>query len=214
MFRLTSKETFDATRYAVLKSLEEARRLYPSNWDEIRKRVLFRDGFKCKTCGSRENLEVHHVIPLSKGGTNTLDNLVTLCRKCHEAIHQAHKPKPLIKTLTLKPTTTIKKSFQPVKQKQEKTKPLNPETEKLYKQFIHEITRNASLEKLLFLNLLKPSSLKLIFQYWLLKKSTRNKPLIQQPTTETKENSELEKIKYQIGTLTEQINKLQNLILK
>ena len=32
-------------------------------------------------------LEVHHIKPLSKGGTNEQDNLRTLCRGCHIALH-------------------------------------------------------------------------------------------------------------------------------
>ncbi|MBI5290710.1 MAG: HNH endonuclease [Chloroflexi bacterium] len=42
-----------------------------------------RDGYRCADCGSRENLDVHHTKPRRKGGQDTLDNLVTLCEKCH-----------------------------------------------------------------------------------------------------------------------------------
>jgi len=38
---------------------------------------------KCAYCGSIENLEVDHIIPVSKGGGNTLDNLQILCRSCN-----------------------------------------------------------------------------------------------------------------------------------
>jgi len=30
--------------------------------------------------------EVHHIIPLSQGGTNDLDNLMSLCKSCHSSI--------------------------------------------------------------------------------------------------------------------------------
>lgn len=42
-----------------------------------------RDGFQCRYCGATESLEVDHVIPLSMGGANTLQNLVVACRSCN-----------------------------------------------------------------------------------------------------------------------------------
>lgn len=61
---------------------------YPKNWDILRKKVLKRDHFTCQICEVRNiSLQVHHKEPLSKGGSNALSNLVTLCKKCHEAQH-------------------------------------------------------------------------------------------------------------------------------
>lgn len=31
--------------------------------------------------------EVHHIVPVSKGGTNEWSNLMSLCRSCHTKIH-------------------------------------------------------------------------------------------------------------------------------
>ncbi len=50
--------------------------------------VLARDNWICCSCGrsSKEEgiiLEVDHIIPRSKGGTDDLDNLQTLCKKCN-----------------------------------------------------------------------------------------------------------------------------------
>lgn len=66
----------------------------PCNWqyqksnrldENIRKAVIMRDGYKCKECGkSNTVLEVHHIKPRRLNGSNTLDNLITLCRKCHQ----------------------------------------------------------------------------------------------------------------------------------
>jgi 5-methylcytosine-specific restriction endonuclease McrA len=42
--------------------------------------VLRRDGYRCTSCGSTEDLEVHHVDP---DGGDRLSNLVTHCRRCH-----------------------------------------------------------------------------------------------------------------------------------
>ena len=41
----------------------------------------------CVLCGSTENLEHHHVIPLSLGGSNEEDNIITLCAKHHVQVH-------------------------------------------------------------------------------------------------------------------------------
>ena len=48
-----------------------------------RKRVLLRDKGRCVKCGSRENLEIDHVVPLARGGSNRLENLQLLCRSCN-----------------------------------------------------------------------------------------------------------------------------------
>jgi hypothetical protein len=53
----------------------------------LRYDILKRDGFKCKICGrSVEDgvkLHVDHIIPISKGGKTTWDNLRTLCQDCN-----------------------------------------------------------------------------------------------------------------------------------
>lgn len=54
-----------------------------------RKEILDRDNNKCQNCCERENLEVHHIIPVSDGGTNDDQNLCTLCSDCHKKI--AHR---------------------------------------------------------------------------------------------------------------------------
>lgn len=49
--------------------------------------VLRRDGFKCVRCGrGREDgvkLHVDHIVPVSRGGKSTMDNLQTLCEDCN-----------------------------------------------------------------------------------------------------------------------------------
>lgn len=52
----------------------------------IRFDVFKRDGFTCGYCGSKTPnvvLEVDHIIPVSKGGKNNLDNLITSCFDCN-----------------------------------------------------------------------------------------------------------------------------------
>ena len=48
-----------------------------------RHRVFRRDNNECVYCGSKKELTIDHVIPRSKGGKNTWDNLVTCCQKCN-----------------------------------------------------------------------------------------------------------------------------------
>ena len=51
--------------------------------EEVRIYVWQRDGGKCVKCSSRENLEYDHIIPVSKGGSNTARNIELLCEKCN-----------------------------------------------------------------------------------------------------------------------------------
>lgn len=61
---------------------------YPGNWDEIREQVTALHHNKCGNCHrSSVPLEVHHVVPISQGGSHQLSNLVALCPQCHLAAH-------------------------------------------------------------------------------------------------------------------------------
>lgn len=60
---------------------------YPEDWEDFREHALRRDSYRCRNCGSVVDLNVHHIVPLSQGGTNHLDNLVTLCLRCHSGVH-------------------------------------------------------------------------------------------------------------------------------
>lgn len=50
-----------------------------------RENIFKRDDYECVYCGDskRRDLTLDHVIPQSKGGGNTWDNLVTACRSCN-----------------------------------------------------------------------------------------------------------------------------------
>lgn len=64
---------------------------YPRDWQQLRKMVLARDNHQCTELSSSCNgpLQIHHVVPLSKGGTNDPQNLVTLCF-CHHSDKHPH----------------------------------------------------------------------------------------------------------------------------
>jgi hypothetical protein len=68
--------------------------------DDVRREVLRRDGYKCKSCGwSHEewnpsdprHLELHHIKHHVKGGENVEGNLKTLCTVCHDKVHRREK---------------------------------------------------------------------------------------------------------------------------
>jgi len=66
---------------------------YPEDWDQRRRTVYQRDGYRCQRCGvgggpnGNFELHAHHIVPISQGGSHDYDNLITLCRSCHNAIH-------------------------------------------------------------------------------------------------------------------------------
>ncbi|NJN87442.1 MAG: HNH endonuclease [Leptolyngbyaceae cyanobacterium SL_7_1] len=50
-----------------------------------RREVLRRDHHSCQYCGSTKHLTLDHVLPLSKGGKHSWDNVVTACERCNQA---------------------------------------------------------------------------------------------------------------------------------
>lgn len=53
----------------------------------FRKEMKEKCGSVCASCGSSENIEYHHIVPLFLGGSDELSNIVPLCHRCHEAAH-------------------------------------------------------------------------------------------------------------------------------
>ena len=60
---------------------------YPPDWDYRREKVIERDGNRCSNCGEHTHLHLHHLVSLSKGGNNKIENLKLLCADCHSEEH-------------------------------------------------------------------------------------------------------------------------------
>lgn len=59
--------------------------LNTEEWKQVAEMVKERDGHKCVICGSTENLNAHHIG--YEGDYLNEDDIVTLCRRCHECLH-------------------------------------------------------------------------------------------------------------------------------
>ena len=71
--------TIDDRRWARLDDLHERIK----SWWTIRKKVIAKCNNKCTICGCDDDLEIHHIVAVKDGGTPDLENLTTVCFKCH-----------------------------------------------------------------------------------------------------------------------------------
>lgn len=58
-------------------------RAYPVRYPlsrKLQRAVLERDGFACLYCGSRDELQIDHILAVRHGGRDVLNNLQTLCK--------------------------------------------------------------------------------------------------------------------------------------
>ncbi len=62
-----------------ISSRERMWKLPPVN----RRGILRRDGNSCQYCGTNKNLTLDHVIPRSRGGRHTWENVVAACSECN-----------------------------------------------------------------------------------------------------------------------------------
>jgi len=62
-------------------------RLDPLSYERLRQQILRRDGWQCQSCGTMSNLEVHHRKFRSHSGSDSDENLITLCAACHSSVH-------------------------------------------------------------------------------------------------------------------------------
>ena len=68
----------------------DVHRKYGRAWKRIRDRYA-REHPYCERCFKEGRMtpmeEVHHILPVSRGGTHDSQNLMSLCRSCHNKIH-------------------------------------------------------------------------------------------------------------------------------
>jgi hypothetical protein len=91
--RLLVQEEFDAERrkFERLKlkfsdgNAERKRNPRQGIPEEVRIAVWRRDGGACAKCGSREKLEYDHIVPVSRGGSDTVRNIELLCEACNRS---------------------------------------------------------------------------------------------------------------------------------
>ncbi len=65
----------------------------------VSRAVYQRDNWHCRHCNNSNGLDPHHVKFASAGGTDTLDNLIALCRKCHDDIHGGRLKVEIVKII-------------------------------------------------------------------------------------------------------------------
>ena len=72
------RHKYDGDYYSYLQSNE---------WKTLRAQALKRDGYRCQMCDSGTNLQAHHVSYEHLHTDEELDDVVTLCKECHEKVH-------------------------------------------------------------------------------------------------------------------------------
>lgn len=76
-------ETSKCVDTSVMPSTSELPKRREAITRSIQREVWQRDGGKCVECGTREKLCFDHIIPFSRGGSNTIRNLQLLCERCN-----------------------------------------------------------------------------------------------------------------------------------
>lgn len=74
---------------------------------EYNKSLMYkRDDWHCRHCNTNSSLTPHHVIFQGQGGSDALNNLLCLCIRCHNAVHDRHL---LIEVVTVLETDLVVK---------------------------------------------------------------------------------------------------------
>lgn len=76
-------EEAESTARSLMRAEETGRPTRVGIPTEIRRAVFERDGGRCVECGSNFDLQYDHVLPVSRGGATTVQNLQLLCADCN-----------------------------------------------------------------------------------------------------------------------------------
>jgi len=82
-----------------------AREYDKTHYKKLRDKVLHRDNFTCFFCGQDANT-ADHIIPISKGGISSEDNMVAACHRCNSGKRDRIAPGSFLRRSSL-PTTPI-----------------------------------------------------------------------------------------------------------
>ena len=73
----------------IIKTEASPRKIRKAINNSLKYDIMKRDNFRCNYCGrspaidSDVELQIDHIIPVTKGGDNHIDNLKTICKKCN-----------------------------------------------------------------------------------------------------------------------------------
>lgn len=70
----------------IIKIVKFVRKIFKNHVPFNKNNVFIRDGFKCQYCGirvTRDNGDLEHVVPKSRGGKDTWQNCVCSCKDCN-----------------------------------------------------------------------------------------------------------------------------------
>ena len=73
-----------ATAHSLMRAHDEGQFVRTPVPLDVRRAVFERDGGSCVECGGNFDLQYDHVIPVSRGGANTVANLQILCAPCNQ----------------------------------------------------------------------------------------------------------------------------------
>lgn len=105
--RLIKKTLSEPKGYKEPKAVERLQKVYARD-PMVKAWILQQSKGICENCGESAPfylndgspyLEVHHVVPLSLAGADTINNCVALCPNCHRALHYSQNAKELIEML-------------------------------------------------------------------------------------------------------------------
>ncbi|MCA6467574.1 MAG: WYL domain-containing protein [Chitinophagaceae bacterium] len=76
----------------LLLSVHDFLPIYPPDWED-RRRNLLSQRYSCERCGESNRLQIHHRLPVSRGGSHQALNLEVLCERCHAGTHGSTQSK-------------------------------------------------------------------------------------------------------------------------